>query len=122
MNKWGIVTCRHNATLALILPTSSAVLTTGFLFLLVLMPRKRKSDVEEGASTGPTKRAKNDPDAEKRLAKWKPKCPQNILERVSRVMTQRFFMISRDRVDGELREEFTVSGSTYAIFILTSFA
>lgn len=69
----------------------------------------------------PAKRARKaapkiqDPDApppEKRLAIFKKKCPQNILERVHRVMQQRFFMVDRQRNDNELREEFSVLGST----------
>ena len=73
----------------------------------------------------------NAPQAEKRGAIFKKKCPQNILERVGRVMSQRqvnvitswrfwitadklyrFFMIDRNRTSGELREEFSVLGST----------
>ncbi len=69
----------------------------------------------------PAKRARKaapniqDPDApppEKRLAIFKKKCPQNILERVHRVMQQRFFMVDRQRNGNELREEFSVLGST----------
>jgi hypothetical protein len=63
--------------------------------------RKRKSDVLEASgsaiSSPPTKKSRrkkdpNDDDSkpEKRLAKFKPKCPQNILERVDRVMSQRY--------------------------------
>lgn len=71
------------------------------------------------------------PDApipEKRGAIFKKKCPKNILERVERVMSQRyatpfrrrddtqivhrFFMIDRKRVGTELKEEFSVLGST----------
>lgn len=78
-------------------------------------------------------RKAKDPDApapEKRLAMMKKKCPQNILERLERVTTQRrvasrfhvprelsvlhvrFFMVDRKRDGGELREEFQVLGST----------
>jgi hypothetical protein len=67
---------------------------------------------------------------EKRGAVFKSRCPQNIRDRVERVMTQRykdfvelvsdlpsdwcfsFFMISRNRIEGELREDFDVLGST----------
>jgi hypothetical protein len=81
---------------------------------------KRKADEYDStplasSSTGltsPAKRQKNDPNAEKRLARFKVSCPKNIMERVDRVMTQRFFMVERNRSEGELREEFKVLGST----------
>lgn len=94
------------------------------------MPRKRKIEettTESVAEPGPSrrrtsKRTRIEPQTtvsedvavqeEKRLARFKPACPQNIQDRVERVMTQRFFMIDRHRVDGELREEFKVLGST----------
>ncbi|KAF9242084.1 hypothetical protein BU15DRAFT_44359 [Melanogaster broomeanus] len=53
---------------------------------------------------------------EKRGATTKKKCPKNILDRVGRVMSQRFFMIDRRRNDGELREEFSVLGSTGNVY------
>ncbi|KAF8958058.1 hypothetical protein BDZ97DRAFT_1843889 [Flammula alnicola] len=56
---------------------------------------------------------------EKRGAMFKPRCPQNILDRVERVMTQRIFMIDRSRVDGELKEEFSVLGSTGNVYTVT---
>jgi hypothetical protein len=79
----------------------------------------------------PRKQAATD-GLEKRGAIFKKKCPQNILERVDRVMEQRsvilffivfflqllifarrrFFLLSRERTEGQLKEEFTVTGST----------
>ncbi|KAJ7108948.1 hypothetical protein C8R43DRAFT_1043599 [Mycena crocata] len=56
---------------------------------------------------------------EKREAKFKSKCPGNIMERVERVMTQRFFMIDRKRFEGELKEEFQVLGSTGNVYTVT---
>ncbi|KAJ6523832.1 hypothetical protein B0H19DRAFT_1200947 [Mycena capillaripes] len=56
---------------------------------------------------------------EKRGAMFKKKCPQNILDRVERVMTQRFFMVDRKRFEGELKEEFQVLGSTGNIYTVT---
>ncbi|KAJ7183772.1 hypothetical protein C8R46DRAFT_984978 [Mycena filopes] len=56
---------------------------------------------------------------EKRAAMFKKKCPQNILDRVERVMTQRFFMVDRKRFEGELKEEFQVLGSTGNIYTVT---
>ncbi|KIK87552.1 hypothetical protein PAXRUDRAFT_831831 [Paxillus rubicundulus Ve08.2h10] len=53
---------------------------------------------------------------EKRGAMTKKKCPKNILDRVERVMSQRFFMIDRRRDDGEFREEFSVLGSTGNVY------
>ena len=67
---------------------------------------------------------------EKRPARFRAKCPQNILDRLDRVVSQRyassrvagsektydydrrFFMIDRHRDGGELKEEFSVLGST----------
>ncbi|KAI0067800.1 hypothetical protein BV25DRAFT_1819238 [Artomyces pyxidatus] len=63
-----------------------------------------------------------DPDApapEKRGAIFKKACPKNILERVDRVRSQRFFMIDRKRVGGELREEFSVLGSTGNVYVVS---
>ncbi|KAJ6471811.1 hypothetical protein C8R47DRAFT_1147143 [Mycena vitilis] len=68
------------------------------------------------------RRKAGDPPAapqEKRLAMFKKKCPQNILDRVERVMTQRFFMVDRKRFEGELKEEFQVLGSTGNIYTVT---
>ncbi|KAG6867275.1 hypothetical protein C0993_005057 [Termitomyces sp. T159_Od127] len=67
-------------------------------------------------------RKKADPDApqpEKRGAIFKKSCPQNILERVERVMSQRFFMIDRQREPGELKETFSVLGSTGNVYTVT---
>ncbi|KII88331.1 hypothetical protein PLICRDRAFT_140436, partial [Plicaturopsis crispa FD-325 SS-3] len=50
---------------------------------------------------------------------FKKSCPKNILERVDRVMSQRFFMVDRKRVNGELREEFSVLGSTGNVYTVT---
>ncbi|KAI0332129.1 hypothetical protein GY45DRAFT_1247526 [Cubamyces sp. BRFM 1775] len=64
-------------------------------------------------------RKAKDPDApvpEKRGAIFKKTCPQNIIERVRRVMEQRFYMIDRTRNGTELREEFKVLGSTGNIY------
>ncbi|CDO72916.1 hypothetical protein BN946_scf185002.g101 [Trametes cinnabarina] len=58
----------------------------------------------------------NAPVPEKRGAIFKKACPQNIIERVKRVMEQRFFMIDRRREGSELREEFSVLGSTGNVY------
>ncbi|EMD38028.1 hypothetical protein CERSUDRAFT_134570 [Gelatoporia subvermispora B] len=60
-----------------------------------------------------------DPDAlapEKRGAVFKKKCPKNILERLDRVISQRFFLVDRRRDGHELREEFNVLGSTGNVY------
>ncbi|RDB22884.1 hypothetical protein Hypma_009779 [Hypsizygus marmoreus] len=67
-------------------------------------------------------RKKADPNApkpEKRGAIFKKSCPKNILERVERVMSQRFFMIDRQRTAGELKEVFGVLGSTGNVYSVT---
>ncbi|TDL21594.1 hypothetical protein BD410DRAFT_724161 [Rickenella mellea] len=74
--------------------------------------------------TPPAKRArkKKDPDVpepEKRGAIFKKACPKNILERVDRVISQRFFMIDRRREGSELREEFSVLGSTGNVYTVS---
>ncbi|KAI0664601.1 hypothetical protein C8Q70DRAFT_1987 [Cubamyces menziesii] len=58
----------------------------------------------------------NAPVPEKRGAIFKKACPQNIIERVRRVMEQRFYMVDRKRNGNELREEFTVLGSTANVY------
>ncbi|KAF9002785.1 hypothetical protein BDQ17DRAFT_1356812 [Cyathus striatus] len=68
--------------------------------------RKKAKDVDSGQP-------------EKRLAMFKPKCPQNIMDRVHRVMTQRIFMISRHREGSELKETFQVLGSTGNVYTVT---
>ncbi|KAJ6611934.1 hypothetical protein B0H10DRAFT_1808509 [Mycena sp. CBHHK59/15] len=81
--------------------------------------------VDQGEESPPAKKQrqrKEDPPAsspEKRGAIYKKKCPQNILDRVERVMTQRFFMVDRKRVPGELKEEFQVLGSTGNVYTVT---
>ncbi|KAH9952030.1 hypothetical protein B0H21DRAFT_10402 [Amylocystis lapponica] len=64
-------------------------------------------------------RKQKDADApvpEKRAAIFKKKCPKNILERVERVISQRFFMVDRRREGDALREEFDVLGSTGNVY------
>ncbi|KAJ7673593.1 hypothetical protein B0H17DRAFT_1161807 [Mycena rosella] len=72
---------------------------------------------EAPAKKGCKKAAEATP--EKRGAIFKKKCPKNILDRVERVMTQRFYMVDRKRVEGELKEEFQVLGSTGNIYTVT---
>ncbi|KAF8206911.1 hypothetical protein K438DRAFT_1668215 [Mycena galopus ATCC 62051] len=75
--------------------------------------RRKAADPDPAAGDAPPA------SPEKRLAMFKKKCPQNILDRVERVMTQRFFMVDRQRVEGELKEEFKVLGSTGNIYTVT---
>ncbi|KIM36473.1 hypothetical protein M413DRAFT_31701 [Hebeloma cylindrosporum] len=63
--------------------------------------------------------AESESQPEKRQAQFKPRCPQNILDRVQRVMTQRIFMIDRNRNGDELKEEFSVLGSTGNVYTVT---
>ncbi|KAI0819496.1 hypothetical protein BC628DRAFT_1016088 [Trametes gibbosa] len=69
-------------------------------------PAKRQRKVKDSSAPVP----------EKRGAIFKKACPQNILDRVTRGMTQRFFMIDRRRQGTELREEFSVLGSTGNVY------
>jgi len=69
-----------------------------------------------------SKRRRKDPQGsdatllEKRGAIFKKACPKNILDRVGRVMSQRFFMIHRRREGDEPCEEFKVLGSTGNVY------
>ncbi|KAG9020134.1 hypothetical protein FS837_008570 [Tulasnella sp. UAMH 9824] len=53
---------------------------------------------------------------EKRLARIRNSCPQNIMDRVDRVI---FFMIDRQRNGEDLREVFKVLGSTGNVYTVT---
>ncbi|KAH7097506.1 hypothetical protein BKA62DRAFT_817143 [Auriculariales sp. MPI-PUGE-AT-0066] len=77
--------------------------------------------------TKPTKRPRTQPDSnefesttknhsEKRLKRARTSCPKAILERVDRVLTQRFCLVDRTRNGDELREEFQVLGSTGNVY------
>ncbi|KAF9524458.1 hypothetical protein CPB83DRAFT_773736 [Crepidotus variabilis] len=70
---------------------------------------KKKAVEEESQGTG----------EEKRKAVFKPRCPQNILDRVERVMYQRIFMIDRTRHGDDLREEYSILGSTGNVYTVT---
>ncbi|KAI0033393.1 hypothetical protein K488DRAFT_47803 [Vararia minispora EC-137] len=88
------------------------------------MPSPRASSASQHTTAcvpGPStpKKIRATPAGEKRLARFKPRCPQNILDRLDRVMSQRFFMVDRRREDGELREEFSVLGSTGNVYTVT---
>ncbi|KAJ3548010.1 hypothetical protein NMY22_g1441 [Coprinellus aureogranulatus] len=74
------------------------------------------SQLSVPAKRGRKKKDPNAPVPEKRQAMFKKHCPQNIMERLERVRTQTFFMVDRRRNDGELREEFSVLGSTGNIY------
>ncbi|KAG6846589.1 hypothetical protein H0H93_012980 [Arthromyces matolae] len=63
---------------------------------------RKKADPQDADASPP----------EKRLARLKTSCPLNIRDRVDRVMSQRFFMIDRNREGEELKETFSVLGST----------
>ncbi|KAJ3566893.1 hypothetical protein NP233_g6707 [Leucocoprinus birnbaumii] len=79
--------------------------------------------VETLADEPPKKKARTKKEGvlkeEKRLAQFKPHCPQKVLERAERVRTQRFFMIDRRREGKELKEEFKVLGSTANVYTVT---
>ncbi|KAF8663994.1 hypothetical protein AX16_000845 [Volvariella volvacea WC 439] len=86
--------------------------------------RKKAAEVSEpvaGPSSRPEAQASAPPPParakpEKRQGRFRSSAPQNILERVHRVMTQRFFMIERQREAGKLSEEFKVLGSTGNVY------
>ncbi|KAF8632169.1 hypothetical protein AX17_004910 [Amanita inopinata Kibby_2008] len=71
-------------------------------------PSKRKGKGKATSTEAPVE--------EKRAARHKPRCPQNIMERVERVRQQRIFMIDRSRSEDELRETFSVLGSTGNVY------
>ncbi|KAI0274748.1 hypothetical protein BC834DRAFT_9703 [Gloeopeniophorella convolvens] len=72
-------------------------------------PKKARIEGKGARAAGP----------EKRGAMFKKMCPKNILERVARVMSQRFFMIDCKRENGELCEEFKVLGTTGNVYTVT---
>ena len=58
-----------------------------------------------------------DSSPEKRAKRYRDRAPQNVLVKKQRVMTQRMFLVERSgRKDGELREEFSVLGSTGNVY------
>ncbi|KAF8707331.1 hypothetical protein AX14_013607 [Amanita brunnescens Koide BX004] len=76
-----------------------------------------ESSPQKGKGKGKRKgKDKESPPEEKRAARFKPKCPQNIMDRVQRVRQQRLFMIDRNRSGDELRETFSVLGSTGNVY------
>ncbi|KAJ7874897.1 hypothetical protein B0H13DRAFT_1632922 [Mycena leptocephala] len=92
----------YKTTPAYSIPTPTA--SSSYTSLPAQSPPAKKTRRKAGDPTAPPQ--------EKRGAVFKKKCPQNILDRVDRVMTQRFFMVDRKRVEGEFKEEFKVLGST----------
>ncbi|KAF8888914.1 hypothetical protein CPB84DRAFT_1684017, partial [Gymnopilus junonius] len=76
----------------------------------------------------------SEPQGEKRAAPYRKTCPWDFLDRVERVMTQRrailliqccqfltktvlrMFLVDRRRNEGELREEFSILGSTGNVY------
>jgi hypothetical protein len=67
--------------------------------------RKRKQKADPNAEPSGSQ-------PEKRQAQFKPRCPQNILDRVQRVMTQRFVFPLVVMVGNSVRFTFTVLGSS----------
>ncbi|KAI0934905.1 hypothetical protein AcV5_006599 [Taiwanofungus camphoratus] len=77
--------------------------------------------IDSPVKAPPAKRQRHKKDTdvpipEKRGAVFKKRCPKNILDRLDRVFSQRFFMVDRRRVGSELREEFSVLGSTGNVY------
>ncbi|KAK7021384.1 hypothetical protein VNI00_017375 [Paramarasmius palmivorus] len=72
-------------------------------------PKKSKGKGKAKTADGP----------EKRLARFRGSCPNAISQRLERAMEQRFFLIDRNREDGDLCEVFTVSGSTGNVYTVT---
>ncbi|KAJ3507230.1 hypothetical protein NLJ89_g6425 [Agrocybe chaxingu] len=79
-------------------------------------PAPAKRGRKKAASSEPSG---SQPKPEKRLAQFKPQCPQNILDRLARVRSQRIFMIDRERNGNELKEKFTILGSTNNVYTVT---
>ncbi|KAG5721385.1 Mitogen-activated protein kinase kinase kinase 1 [Termitomyces sp. T112] len=106
-------------------PEARLPLRTDTLPVVSYVPSTAPDSPEAGPSQprkAARKRKKADPDdppPEKRGATFKKSCPQNILDRVKRVMSQRFFMIDRQREPGELKETFSVLGSTGNVYTVT---
>ena len=104
----------RSARTAPIVETSMSIPPTAVLPKKTRVPRKKKADPVEptpdsGSSmplagpsqpTAPAKRGRkkkvtdDQSEPEKRKAQFKPRCPQNILDRVERVMTQRYLSLT----------------------------
>ncbi|ESK82324.1 hypothetical protein Moror_2236, partial [Moniliophthora roreri MCA 2997] len=56
---------------------------------------------------------------EKRLARYRSKCPNAISDRLDRALGQRLFLLNRQREEGELKEVFTITGSTGNVYTVT---
>ncbi|KAF3926325.1 hypothetical protein AA313_de0201325 [Arthrobotrys entomopaga] len=54
-----------------------------------------------------------------RLRKFRPKCPQTVEMRMARVRMQRMYCLGRERDEENLREVFTVAGSTGNLYTVT---
>jgi len=81
-------------------------------------PRKSRAKAAASASADPSSASSSTP-AEKRLARFKAKCPKNIAERIERVRQQRFYLIARERAGTALEEAFKVLGSTGNVYTVT---
>ncbi|KZT50867.1 hypothetical protein CALCODRAFT_535222 [Calocera cornea HHB12733] len=96
--------------------------TAAFSFASPARAGRASTSVGSSPKTPRKKRKKDDPDTpqvEKRLARIRKSCPQNVLDRVDRVLTQRFYLVDRERDGDELRETFKVLGSTGNIYTVT---
>ncbi|KAH6886695.1 hypothetical protein BKA70DRAFT_1123082 [Coprinopsis sp. MPI-PUGE-AT-0042] len=79
--------------------------------------KKANAAGDDGEATGPP---------EKRLARFKPSCPNNIAERLARVREQTFYLLDRtgrpedtSPTSSSLKEDFKVSGSTGNVYTIT---
>lgn len=82
-------------------------------------PGLAKKKAKSSTSYATAEPSKSSSKPEKRLARIRNTCPQNIMDRVDRVMSQRFFMIDRQRNSEDLREVFKVLGSTGNVYTVT---
>ncbi|SCV71974.1 BQ2448_4668 [Microbotryum intermedium] len=76
-----------------------------------------RKKVKKGAESSSAS-ARKSKDQEKRRKRFRSSCPKNILDRVGRVWSQRFFCVHRDRTS-PTSENFSVLGSTGNVYVVT---
>ncbi|PVG02621.1 hypothetical protein CPB86DRAFT_780032 [Serendipita vermifera] len=83
------------------------------------LPRKKPRTPSAKSGSAASKSKQGEVVEEKRLARFRPTCPKNIMERIERVKQQRFYMVERTRTPGNLSEQFKVLGSTGNVYTVT---
>ena len=64
----------------------------------------------------PNKKSVKKPPQEKRLKRFRSNCPNAVKQRIARARTQRLFLVKRGEIQGDLRCEFVILGSTGNVY------